>query len=76
MGASMLVIGSILAINGTKYFDSSLGKNFIKLDNKASSLAVIIFIYIFVAGFAYSWGPVIQNLHFYNILVFFLDKIY
>ncbi|CAG8679882.1 22844_t:CDS:10 [Rhizophagus irregularis] len=57
MGASMLVIGSILAINGTKYFDSSLGKNFIKLDNKASSLAVIIFIYIFVAGFAYSWGP-------------------
>lgn len=71
MGASMLVIGSILAINGTKYFDSSLGKNFIKLDNKASSLAVIIFIYIFVAGFAYSWGPVIQNLHFYNILVFF-----
>ncbi|RIA91781.1 sugar transporter [Glomus cerebriforme] len=57
MGASMLVIGSILAIDGTKYFDSSLGKNFIQLDNKASSFAVIIFIYIFVAGFAYSWGP-------------------
>jgi hypothetical protein len=62
MGTSMLVIGSILAINGTKYFDSSLGRNFIKLDNKASSLAVIIFIYIFVAGFAYSWGPVILSL--------------
>jgi hypothetical protein len=59
MGLSMLVIGSILAINGTKYFDSSLGKNFVQLDNKACSFIVIIFIYIFVAGFAYSWGPVI-----------------
>ncbi|GBC07193.1 hypothetical protein RclHR1_00730042 [Rhizophagus clarus] len=57
MGASMLIIGSILAIDGTKYFDSTLGKNFIKLDNKASSLAVTIFIYISVASFAYSWGP-------------------
>ena len=55
----MLVIGCILAINGSKYFDSSLEKNFIKLDNKASSFTVIVFIYIFVAGFAYSWGPVV-----------------
>ncbi len=58
MGASMLIIGSVLGTHGTKYFDSSLGKHFVRLDNKASSYAVIFFIYLFVASFAYSWGPV------------------
>ncbi|CAG8476500.1 15646_t:CDS:10 [Rhizophagus irregularis] len=48
---------SILATHGTKYFDESLGKHFVYLDNKGSSYAVIVFIYVFVASFAYSWGP-------------------
>lgn len=54
----MIIIGSILATHGTKYYDESLGKHFVYLDNKASSYSVIVFIYIFVASFAYSWGPV------------------
>nr|ADM21463.1 sugar transporter [Rhizophagus intraradices] len=57
MGSSMIIIGSILATHGTKYFDESLGKHFVYLDNKGSSYAVIVFIYVFVASFAYSWGP-------------------
>jgi sugar porter (SP) family MFS transporter len=57
MGTAMLIIGSILAKHGTKYYDESLGKHFVHLDNKASSYAVIVFIYVFVASFAYSWGP-------------------
>lgn len=54
----MLIIGSILATHGTKYYDESLGRHVVNLDSKASSYSVIVFIYVFVASFAYSWGPV------------------
>ncbi|CAI2164591.1 11309_t:CDS:10 [Funneliformis geosporum] len=57
MGISMLIVGCILAINGTKYYDTELDKNFVQLKNTSSSYAIIVFIYIFVASFAYSWGP-------------------
>ncbi|CAG8615944.1 2558_t:CDS:10 [Funneliformis mosseae] len=57
MGISMLIIGLILALNGNKYYDPVLKKNFVKLENKSCSYAVIVFIYTFVASFAYSWGP-------------------
>ena len=58
MGASMLIVGCVLAVHGTKRYDASLGKHVLLLDSKASSYSVIVFIYVFVASFAYSWGPV------------------
>jgi hypothetical protein len=58
MGTAMIIIGSVLASRGVKYYDDKLGKHFIHLDGNPSSYAVIVFIYIFVASFAYSWGPV------------------
>ncbi|CAG8532396.1 4293_t:CDS:10 [Cetraspora pellucida] len=57
MGTFMLIIGIILAVHGTKYYDEELGKHSLHLDSTASSYSVIVFIYLFVASFAYSWGP-------------------
>ncbi|GBB98966.1 hypothetical protein RclHR1_03380008 [Rhizophagus clarus] len=57
MGSAMIIIGSILGTRGSVYYDDLLQKHFIHLDSKASSYTVIVFIYIFVASFAYSWGP-------------------
>ncbi|CAG8496769.1 9192_t:CDS:10 [Acaulospora morrowiae] len=57
MALCMTTIGSVLAVHGTKYYDNELGKNFVRLDSNASSYSIIAFIYLFVASFAYSWGP-------------------
>ncbi|CAG8495717.1 10057_t:CDS:10, partial [Scutellospora calospora] len=57
MGIFMLIIGIILATHGTKYYDTNLGKNSMHLDTTASSYSVIVFVYLFVASYAYSWGP-------------------
>lgn len=57
MALCMITIGSVLGVHGTKYYDNDLGKNFVKLDSNASSYSIIALIYLFVASFAYSWGP-------------------
>lgn len=57
MGISMLIIGLILAIDGHKYYEPGINKNSVRLRSTSSSYAVIVFIYTFVASFAYSWGP-------------------
>ena len=58
MGTAMLTIGSVLAVHGTKYYDNDSRKHYLKVDNTSSAYAVIVFLYLFVASFAYSWGPV------------------
>ncbi|RIB05796.1 sugar transporter [Gigaspora rosea] len=57
MGTFMLIIGIILAVHGTVYYDSAIGKHSLHLNSTASSYSVIVLIYLFVASFAYSWGP-------------------
>nr|CAG8565505.1 8479_t:CDS:10 [Entrophospora candida] len=57
MGCAMLIIGIILGATGIEYYDPKLAKNFMRLDSKTNSYAIIFFIYFFVGSFAYSWGP-------------------
>ncbi|CAG8570438.1 28580_t:CDS:10 [Dentiscutata erythropus] len=57
MGIFMLIVGIILAVHGTVYYDSAIGKHSLHIDSPVSSYSVIVLIYLFVASFAYSWGP-------------------
>ncbi|KAJ1653238.1 hypothetical protein IWQ61_006598 [Dispira simplex] len=57
MGISYVIIGCIIATKGTKVIAED-GAVSVTMDNLAASYATIVFVYIFVAGFAYSWGPI------------------
>ncbi|CAF4589699.1 unnamed protein product, partial [Didymodactylos carnosus] len=47
---SMLIVGGVIVVD-------SYGAVGIALDNQAAKYVIIVFVYVFVAGFAYSWGP-------------------
>ncbi|KAJ1981603.1 hypothetical protein H4R35_000647 [Dimargaris xerosporica] len=57
MGIAYLIIACIIATKGTKVIKDD-GSVSISMDNNAASYATIVFVYVFVAGFAYSWGPI------------------
>ncbi|KAJ1989678.1 hypothetical protein H4R33_001972 [Dimargaris cristalligena] len=57
MGIAYLIIGCIIATKGTKVIDPD-GSVSVVMANKAASFATIVFVYVFVAGFAFSWGPI------------------
>ncbi|CAO3683172.1 unnamed protein product [Rhizopus stolonifer] len=58
MGTAMLLCGIVMAATGRVYVNSD-GENAIDMSgNVSASYFCIVMIYIFVAGFAYSWGPV------------------
>ncbi|KAJ1924836.1 hypothetical protein IWQ60_004945 [Tieghemiomyces parasiticus] len=57
MGIAYLVIGCIIATKGTKVVADD-GAVSVAMSSSAASYATIVFVYVFVAGFAYSWGPI------------------
>jgi sugar porter (SP) family MFS transporter len=57
MGIAMMIIGILMGVYSTKTYDEQ-GVVQVSMFNNGASYAVIIFIYVFVAGFAFSWGPV------------------
>ncbi|KAI9313592.1 general substrate transporter [Dichotomocladium elegans] len=59
MGIAMLLCGIVMATTGRVYLDLADNKNKIDMSgNTKASYFCIVMIYVFVAGFAYSWGPV------------------
>ncbi|KAG0173799.1 hypothetical protein DFQ28_008121 [Apophysomyces sp. BC1034] len=58
MGTCMLLAGIVMAACGEVGIDES-GEKVVKMgQNQSASYFCIVMIYFFVAGFAYSWGPV------------------
>ncbi|KAI8378022.1 general substrate transporter [Radiomyces spectabilis] len=59
MAVAMLLCGIVMAATGHVSYNSDSGANEIDMSgNKSASYFSIVMIYFFVAGFAYSWGPV------------------
>ncbi|KAI9491632.1 general substrate transporter [Zychaea mexicana] len=59
MGVSMLLCGIVMGATGRVYYDAAEDKNNVDMSgNTSASYFCIVMIYFFVAGFAYSWGPV------------------
>ncbi|CAO3678003.1 unnamed protein product [Rhizopus stolonifer] len=58
MGTAMLLCGIVMAATGRVYVNAD-GENTLDMSgNVSASYFCIVMIYFFVAGFAYSWGPV------------------
>ncbi|ORX57040.1 general substrate transporter [Hesseltinella vesiculosa] len=58
MGSSMIVCGAIMAAYGRIEFDVALNEYVVDMSETVGASYVCIFmIYLFVAGFAASWGP-------------------
>ncbi|KAI9273031.1 general substrate transporter [Phascolomyces articulosus] len=59
MGIAMLLCGIVMGATGRVFFDEAEGKHNVDMSgNSHASYFCIVMIYFFVAGFAYSWGPV------------------
>lgn len=59
MGTAMLLAGIVMAATGEVYYDAASDENSLYMGNNIhASYFCIVMIYFFVAGFAYSWGPV------------------
>ncbi|KAI8866858.1 general substrate transporter [Ramicandelaber brevisporus] len=58
MGAAYLVIGSVMGALGKEAISEETGDVIMKMSSHAAMYTCIVFVYVFVAGFAYSWGPV------------------
>ena len=59
MGIAMLLCGIVMGATGRVYFNEAEGKYNVDMSgNIHASYFCIVMIYFFVAGFAYSWGPV------------------
>lgn len=58
MSISMLIVSILIATYGEKQIDPLTGSLFYILENKSVSWTILIFIYLFIAGFAFSWGPI------------------
>jgi len=57
MSLSMLTIGSIMGIHGYTLFNSTTDMIEVIIPSQTASYTMIIFVYVFVAAFASSWGP-------------------
>jgi sugar porter (SP) family MFS transporter len=57
MSLSMLTIGSIMGIHGYTLFNSTTDMVEVIIPSQTASYTMIIFVYVFVAAFASSWGP-------------------
>ncbi|KAI8977926.1 general substrate transporter [Pilobolus umbonatus] len=59
MGTTMILCGIVMGSTSRVYYDESVGENAVDMSgNTSASYFCIVMIYFFVAGFAYSWGPV------------------
>jgi sugar porter (SP) family MFS transporter len=52
MGVAMTIVGILIAV----YAQDVNGKTVVT--NSGATYSVIVFVYVFVAGFAFSWGPI------------------
>jgi sugar porter (SP) family MFS transporter len=57
MALSMLIIGGTMGVHGYTYFNETIGAVQVIIPNRTASYITISFVYIFVASFAFSWGP-------------------
>lgn len=57
MASSMLIIGGTMGTYGYSYFNQTTGAVQVIIPNHTASYVIITFVYIFVASFAFSWGP-------------------
>ncbi len=58
MGSAMLLCGIVMGATATVYEDVKSGEMKVDMSgNKSASYFCIVMVYVFVAGFAYSWGP-------------------
>jgi len=58
MSISMLIVAILIPSYGYKILDIETNTYTYIIDDKSISWTIIIFIYIFVGGFAFSWGPI------------------
>ncbi|ORZ02354.1 general substrate transporter [Syncephalastrum racemosum] len=59
MGTAMILCGAVMGGTGNVVHDEETGENVVNMGhNRSASYFCIVMIYFFVAGFAYSWGPV------------------
>jgi sugar porter (SP) family MFS transporter len=58
MSLSMFTIGGVMGTYGYKEVNATTSAVSVIIPNQAASYAIIVFVYIFVAGFAFSWGPI------------------
>ena len=57
MAASMLIMGGTMGIYGYTHFNATTGTAQVIIPNRSASYVIIVFVYVFVASFAFSWGP-------------------
>lgn len=57
MSLSMLSIGSIMGVHGHTLRNSTTGTVEVIIPNQIASYTMIVLVYVFVAAFAFSWGP-------------------
>jgi len=57
MALSMLIIGGTMGVHGYTYVNETTGVAQVIIPNRTASHVIISFVYIFVASFAFSWGP-------------------
>jgi len=57
MTLSMLIIGGTMGVHGYRYFNQTTGAVQVIIPNRTASYVIITFVYIFVASYAFSWGP-------------------
>ncbi|KAG2233077.1 hypothetical protein INT48_009203 [Thamnidium elegans] len=59
MGTAMILCGAVMGGTGVVITDKATGDKSVDMSgNTSASYFCIVMIYIFVSGFAYSWGPV------------------
>ncbi|CAF1304379.1 unnamed protein product [Adineta ricciae] len=57
MALSMLIIGGTMGTYGSTHFNETTRAVEVIIPNRNASFVIIVFVYVFVASFAYSWGP-------------------
>ncbi|UJR21639.1 hypothetical protein I4U23_024716 [Adineta vaga] len=57
MALSMLIIGGTMGVHGYTHFNETTSAVQVIIPNRTASFIIITFVYIFVASFAFSWGP-------------------
>ncbi|CAF3758695.1 unnamed protein product [Rotaria socialis] len=57
MTLSMLIMGGTMGVHGYTHFNETLDTVQVIIPNQTASYVIIFFVYVFVASFAFSWGP-------------------
>ena len=57
MSFSMLLMGGLMGVHGYSVINATTGVVEVIIPNQTASYTIIVFVYVFVAAFAFSWGP-------------------